>query len=90
MAVRGEIARHNAGCSLMREPSRRSVIAAMTKRVKFQSGEDRRGMERATIHAPEWTAREGPRIRGRLHGRRLESYRTIRLGLSIAWRVGED
>jgi len=50
-----KISKHNAGCSLMREPQHAAnVIAAMTKRVKIPvTVKMRAGWNEATINAPE-------------------------------------
>src|SRR5687768_4613755 len=54
-----KIAKHNAGCSLMREPTHAaSVIAAMTKRVKIPvTVKMRAGWNEETINAPELAKR---------------------------------
>src|SRR5919107_579505 len=54
-----KIAKHNAGCSLMREPAHAaSVIAAMTKRVKIPvTVKMRAGWNEQSINAPELAKR---------------------------------
>ena len=54
-----KIAKHNAGCSLMREPEHAaSVIAAMTKRVKIPvTVKMRAGWNEESINAPELARR---------------------------------
>ena len=54
-----KIAKHNAGCSLMREPEHAaSVIAAMTKRVKIPvTVKMRAGWNEQSINAPELARR---------------------------------
>jgi tRNA-dihydrouridine synthase B len=54
-----KIAKHNAGCSLMREPAHAaSVIAAMTRRVKIPvTVKMRAGWTEETINAPELARR---------------------------------
>ncbi len=54
-----KISKHNAGCSLMREPTHAaSVIAAMTKRVKIPvTVKMRAGWNEETINAPELAKR---------------------------------
>jgi nifR3 family TIM-barrel protein len=54
-----KIAKHNAGCSLMREPAHAaSVIAAMTKRVKIPvTVKMRAGWNEQSINAPELARR---------------------------------
>src|SRR5215207_2753447 len=54
-----KIAKHNAGCSLMREPDHAaSVIAAMTKRVKIPvTVKMRAGWNEHSINAPEMARR---------------------------------
>ena len=54
-----KIAKHNAGCSLMREPGHAaSVIAAMTKRVKIPvTVKMRAGWNEQSINAPELARR---------------------------------
>ena len=92
-----KIAKHNAGCSLMREPEHAaSVIAAMTKRVKIPvTVKMRAGWNEQSINAPELARRveEAGASAVAVHGRTAaQSYSgTIRLEPDRSrGRVGED
>src|SRR6266699_1658986 len=54
-----KISKHNAGCSLMREPAHAaSVIAAMTKKVRIPvTVKMRAGWDEASVNAPELAKR---------------------------------
>ena len=92
-----KIAKHNAGCSLMREPEHAaSVIAAMTKRVKIPVTVKMRAGWNDAVHqcARAGQARRGRRrvggCRARAH-RGAVLLRAIRLGPHRSCcRVGED
>jgi tRNA-dihydrouridine synthase B len=89
-----KIAKHNAGCSLMREPEHAaSVIAAMTKRVKIPvTVKMRAGWNEQSINAPELARRvEGAGASAvAVHGRTAAQSYSGQSDWSLIDRVAES
>jgi tRNA-dihydrouridine synthase B len=88
-----KIAKHNAGCSLMREPHHAaSVIAAMTKRVKIPvTVKMRAGWNEQSINAPELARRveDAGAAAVAVHGRTAAQSYTGHSDWSLIDRVAE-
>ena len=89
-----KIAKHNAGCSLMREPAHAaSVIAAMTKRVKIPvTVKMRAGWNEQSINAPELARRveDAGAAAVAVHGRTAAQSYTGQSDWTLIDRVAES
>ncbi len=89
-----KIARHNAGCSLMREPEHAaSVIASMAKKVRIPvTVKMRAGWNETTINAPELARRveDAGAAAVAVHGRTAAQSYTGRADWSLVERVAES